>query len=124
MTTPWVKFDRNNIPKQGKPYLVTDGKNVELNPWPSDEWGLFGGGIRKISDVTHYAEVNLPMKYLVIVNLMGGVAWILHEFDDEQSANEKYKEMSDKASHNDFQLLVSDTETLKKDIDAGTLQYL
>jgi hypothetical protein len=55
----WIKFDRKNIPPQGKPYLITDGKRVQISQWPCDEWGIFED-IRKVSDVTHYAEVKLP----------------------------------------------------------------
>jgi len=64
------------------------------------------------------------IKYLVIENLMGGVAWIHYEFDDKQSATSKYEEINKKSSNVNFQVLEITKEDLNHDLDNGTLQYL
>jgi hypothetical protein len=124
MPTTWTKFDKNNIPPSDVQYLITDGFVTEISRWPSEDWGLFYGGIRKVKDVTHYSIITLPCKHLIIENLMGGVAWIHFECESEIDANLFYKEMAAHAPHSRYQLMTISISALEECINTGVMQYL
>jgi hypothetical protein len=64
------------------------------------------------------------MRYLIIENLMGGVAWIHHDFADEQSAIEKFKSMDLRSSSTKYQLLTVTESRLAELVEAETLDYI
>ncbi|MOA18835.1 hypothetical protein D3C78_1391770 [compost metagenome] len=64
------------------------------------------------------------MKYIIIENLMGGVAWIIEEYDNEAEATAEYKKIDSKATNNSFQLMSLESTELARLIEEGKLDYL
>lgn len=64
------------------------------------------------------------MKYVIIENLVGGVGWILDEYDDKEIAQEEYNKLNCKLTHTDIQLLVIEENELLMLISEGKLDYL
>ena len=55
----WIKVSEMN-PNDKTDYLITDGKEVEVGTWYSEQWFSHQDMGLNHSDVTHYAKINLP----------------------------------------------------------------